>query len=122
MLLKAAALAAREVPDLNGFWSEDHFTPGDGVHLGVAVSLRGGGLIAPALHAADALELGQLMAKLRDLVSRARGGRLRGAEVSTATLTVTSLGDQGWRPYSVSSTRLRWRSSASVASSSGRVP
>ncbi|MCW7986981.1 dehydrogenase [Streptomyces platensis subsp. clarensis] len=95
LLLKAAALAAREAPDLNGFWSEDHFTPGDGVHLGVAVSLRGGGLIAPALHAADTLELGQLMAELRDLVSRARGGKLRGAEVSTATLTVTSLGDQG---------------------------
>lgn len=95
LLLKAAALAAREVPDLNGFWSEGRFTPGEGVHLGVAVSLRGGGLIAPALHAADSLELRELMAKLKELVSRARGGRLRGSEISTATLTVTSLGDQG---------------------------
>lgn len=37
LLLKAAALAAREVPDLNGFWSENRFTPGDGVHVEVAV-------------------------------------------------------------------------------------
>ncbi|MEU9119969.1 2-oxo acid dehydrogenase subunit E2 [Streptomyces sp. NPDC048506] len=95
LLLKAAALAAREVPELNGYWTEDHFTPGDGVHLGVAVSLRGGGLVAPALRDADSLGLGELMATLKDLVGRARGGRLRGAEVSTATLTVTSLGDQG---------------------------
>lgn len=95
LLLKAAALAAREVPELNGYWTEDHFAPGDGVHLGVAVSLRGGGLVAPALHDADSISLGELMATLKDLVVRARGGRLRGTEVSTATLTVTSLGDQG---------------------------
>ncbi|MFF7408994.1 dihydrolipoamide acetyltransferase family protein [Streptomyces lydicus] len=95
LLLKAAALAAREVPDLNGFWTEDRFNPGDGVQLGVAVSLHGGGLVAPALHDADRLGLGELMTLLKDLVRRARGGRLRGSEVSTATITVTSLGDQG---------------------------
>ncbi|MFI1200209.1 dihydrolipoamide acetyltransferase family protein [Streptomyces sp. NPDC020883] len=95
LLLKAAALAAHEVPELNGFWTEDHFTPGDGVHLGVAASLRGGGLVAPTLHNADALELPLLMAALKDLVTRARTGRLRGSEVSGSTLTVTNLGDQG---------------------------
>lgn len=95
LLLKAAALAAREVPELNGFWTDDHFTAGEGVHLGVAVSLRGGGLVAPALHHADTLALPQLMTALKDLVTRARAGRLRGSEVSDATITVTNLGDQG---------------------------
>lgn len=95
LLLKAAALAAREVPELNGFWTEDHFTPGDGVHLGVAVSLRGGGLVAPALHDADTLGLTELMAALKDLVTRVRAGRLRGSEISDPTITVTNLGDQG---------------------------
>ncbi|MET9848348.1 2-oxo acid dehydrogenase subunit E2 [Streptomyces ossamyceticus] len=95
LLLKAAALAAREVPELNGFWTDDHFTAAEGVHLGVAVSLRGGGLVAPALHDADTLALPQLMATLKDLVTRARTGRLRGSEVSDATITVTNLGDQG---------------------------
>ncbi|MCX4458929.1 2-oxo acid dehydrogenase subunit E2 [Streptomyces sp. NBC_01728] len=95
LLLKAAARAAREVSELNGFWLDDRFTAGDGVHLGVAVSLRGGGLVAPALHDADALALPQLMAALKDLVVRARTGRLRGSEVSDSTITVTNLGDQG---------------------------
>ncbi|WP_329317023.1 2-oxo acid dehydrogenase subunit E2 [Streptomyces sp. NBC_01262] len=95
LLLKAAARAAREVPELNGFWTDDHFTDGDGVHLGVAVSLRGGGLVAPALRNADALPLPQLMTALKDLVARARTGRLRGSEVSDSTITVTNLGDQG---------------------------
>lgn len=95
LLLKGAALAARQVPELNGFWTDDRFAAGDGVHLGVAVSLRGGGLVAPALRDADTLELPQLMTALKDLVARARTGRLRGSEVSDSTLTVTNLGDQG---------------------------
>ncbi|MFF9481537.1 dihydrolipoamide acetyltransferase family protein [Streptomyces sp. NPDC014733] len=95
VLLKAAALAAREVPELNGFWSDDRFTAGEGVHLGVAVSLRGGGLVAPVVHDADALGLPGLMTSLKDLVARARTGRLRGSEVVGATITVTNLGDQG---------------------------
>jgi pyruvate dehydrogenase E2 component (dihydrolipoamide acetyltransferase) len=95
LLLKAAAVAARDVPELNGSWTDDHFTAGEGVHLGVAVSLRGGGLVAPAVHHADTLTLPQLMTVLKDLVTRARTGRLRGSEVSDATITVTSLGDQG---------------------------
>ncbi|MDR6975972.1 pyruvate dehydrogenase E2 component (dihydrolipoamide acetyltransferase) [Streptomyces sp. 3330] len=95
LLLKAAALAAREVPELNGHWTDDRFTAGEGVHLGVAVSLRGGGLVAPVLHHADELALPELMTILKDLVTRARTGRLRGSEVSGATITVTNLGDQG---------------------------
>ncbi|TQJ37520.1 2-oxo acid dehydrogenase subunit E2 [Streptomyces sp. NBC_00080] len=95
LLLKAAARAARDVPELNGSWTDDHFTAGEGVHLGVAVSLRGGGLVAPALHHADTLPLPQLMTALKDVVTRARTGRLRGSEVSDATITVTNLGDQG---------------------------
>ncbi|MFJ2565523.1 hypothetical protein ACIO02_21605 [Streptomyces sp. NPDC087568] len=38
LLLKAAPLAARQVPELNGSWTDDRFTAGKGVHLGVAVS------------------------------------------------------------------------------------
>ncbi|MFF3898090.1 2-oxo acid dehydrogenase subunit E2 [Streptomyces sp. NPDC001812] len=95
LLLKAAALAAHEVPELNGFWTDDRFAAAQDIHLGVAVSLRGGGLVAPALHRADTLGLPELMTALKDLVSRARTGRLRGSEVSDATITVTHLGDQG---------------------------
>lgn len=95
LLLKAAARAAEEVPQLNGFWIDGRFAPAAEVHLGVAVALRGGGLVAPAIHRAARLALPDLMAALRDLVARARAGRLRGSETSDPTITVTSLGEQG---------------------------
>ena len=95
LMLKATALAAAASPALNGFWVDGAFRPGSGVHLGVAVSLRGGGLVAPALHDADRLSLAEVMAGMRDLVMRARAGRLRGSEMSDPTITVTNLGDQG---------------------------
>lgn len=94
-MLKAAALAAQRVPELNGFWVDDAFHPSHHVHLGVAVSLRGGGLVAPAILDADQLSLDALMQQLRDLVARTRAGRLRQREMGSATLTVTNLGDNG---------------------------
>ncbi len=95
LLLSAVAKSAAEMPEMNGFWLDGGFRPGPGVHLGVAVSLRGGGLVAPALHDADEKTLEELMAGVRDLVQRARAGRLRSSEMSDPTLTVTNLGDRG---------------------------
>jgi len=95
LLLKAAALAARKAPDLNGYWLDDQFSAADAVHLGLVISLRGGGLLTPAIHDAADLQLAELMSRMRDLVIRARSGRLRGSELTDATITVTNLGDQG---------------------------
>ncbi len=95
LLLKAVALALREVPQLNAVWESDRAILKESIHLGVAISLRGGGLIAPALHDVDRKSLNDLMRELRDLVNRARGGGLRSSELSDATVTVTNLGEQG---------------------------
>lgn len=95
LLLWATARATAQHAQLNGFWTENGFQPGSGVHLGVAVSLRGGGLVAPAIHDADRLSVEETMSQMRDLVTRARAGRLRGSELADPTLTVTNLGDQG---------------------------
>ncbi|QXV56509.1 2-oxo acid dehydrogenase subunit E2 [Amycolatopsis sp. TNS106] len=95
LLLKATAVAARKVPELNGHWIDGAFRPSAEIHLGVAVAVRGGGLIAPAIADADQLSLPEMMRRLRDLVSRARSGSLRSRELTTATLTVTDLGDNG---------------------------
>lgn len=95
LLLKAVALALHETPELNSLWQGDHAEQKPSIHVGVAISLRQGGLVAPALHDTDKLSLDELMKNLLDLVSRARAGKLRGSELSDPTITVTSLGEQG---------------------------
>jgi pyruvate dehydrogenase E2 component (dihydrolipoamide acetyltransferase) len=95
LLLRAVVLALWEVPELNGFWIDGAFQSSEPVHLGTAIALRTGGLIAPALLDADDKPLDQLMRELHDLVGRVRAGRLRGSELGSATITVTSLGDRG---------------------------
>lgn len=95
LLLKASAKALVEVPQLNGFWEHDAFKAGPGIHLGWAIALRGGGLVAPAIHDAERKTLPELMAALRDLVQRARTGGLRSSELTDPTITITSLGDRG---------------------------
>jgi len=95
ILLRAAALALRHAPELNGHWRDGAFRAADAAHVGVAISLRGGGLVAPALHDADCGSLAELMAAMRDLVKRARAGSLRSSELSDGTMTVSSLGEEG---------------------------
>ncbi len=95
LLIKAVALALREVPELNSTWAGGQAVQSQAIHVGIAVSLRQGGLVAPALHHADRQNLGELMRNFRDLVKRARAGSLRSSELSDPTITVTSLGEQG---------------------------
>ena len=95
LLLRATVLGLQEVPELNGFWREDGFERAEAVHLGLGISLRQGGLIAPAILDAQDRDLQGLMASMRDLVARARSLQLRSSEMSDATVTVTALGDQG---------------------------
>jgi pyruvate dehydrogenase E2 component (dihydrolipoamide acetyltransferase) len=95
LLIKAVALALREVPELNAVWRGPDVVRSDAVHVGVAIALRGGGVVAPALHDADRQSLGELMRNFRDLVRRARAGEFRSSELSDPTITVTSLGEQG---------------------------
>jgi pyruvate dehydrogenase E2 component (dihydrolipoamide acetyltransferase) len=93
--LKAVALALTKVPQLNGFWRGDKFQPVADVHIGVAIALRQGGLIAPAIHDVATKSVDQIMLDLTDLVKRVRAGSLRSSEMSDPTVTVTNLGDQG---------------------------
>ncbi|NDR54925.1 dihydrolipoamide acetyltransferase family protein [Aliiruegeria sabulilitoris] len=95
LFMKAAALAAAKVKEMNGHYGAEGFTPAPQVNLGVAVALRGGGLIAPAIPEADTLALPDLMAAMKDLVARARAMRLRSSEMTSGTLTVSALGEKG---------------------------
>jgi pyruvate dehydrogenase E2 component (dihydrolipoamide acetyltransferase) len=93
--LKATAMAAHDVPEVNGYWVDGEFQPAREVNLGVAISIRSGGLVAPAIADAGNKPLAQVMLELTDLVQRARAGRLRASEMTSGTITVTNLGEQG---------------------------
>jgi pyruvate dehydrogenase E2 component (dihydrolipoamide acetyltransferase) len=95
LFVKATARAAAEQAGFNGYFGASGFEPASSVHVGVAIALRGGGLVAPAILDADRKPLAALMRELQDLVARARAGRMRSSELASATLTVTSLGEEG---------------------------
>jgi len=95
VLLRAVAVALKETPELNGLWIDQQFRPSTAVHLGVGIALRGGGLVAPAIHDAQDKGVPEIMSTLADLVQRSRSGGLRSSELTDATITVTNLGEQG---------------------------
>ncbi|WP_308367370.1 MULTISPECIES: dihydrolipoamide acetyltransferase family protein [unclassified Microbulbifer] len=95
LLLKAVARALEKVPEMNGFFVDDQAQVHSEVHIGVAISLRRGGLLVPGLRDVHKKDLDSLMPDFADLVSRARVGHLRSSELQDATITVTSLGEQG---------------------------
>ncbi|MGO9172621.1 MAG: dihydrolipoamide acetyltransferase family protein [Rhodomicrobium sp.] len=95
LAIKSVALAARRFPAFNGFYQGGRYEPSAAIHTGVAIAIRGGGLAAPALRDAERLSLDELMSRLRNLVQRARAGRLRSSEIADSTITVSSLGERG---------------------------
>ena len=95
LLVRAVARGLREFPTLSGFYRNGRFEPGDGIHVGLAVALRDGGLVNPAIFDTDKLSLPDLMRAITDVTERARRGSLRASELGGATITVTSLGERG---------------------------
>ena len=95
LFVKAVGRACAEVPAVNGFWTDQGFAAGRGVHVGCAIALRGGGLVAPALHDVTRKSLAILGREFGDLVKRTRAGTLRSSEMSDATITLTNLGELG---------------------------
>ena len=95
LLVKATAIAARDFPEFNGTYEDDSHKPESAVHAGIAIAIRGGGLVAPAIRNTDQLTLPELMVQMRDLIGRVRRGRFTASELTSSTITVNSLGDRG---------------------------
>lgn len=95
ILIKAVAKALPQTPELNGYWVDDRPQPQEAINIGFAIALRQGGLVTPAIHNADLKSMDELMEAIRDLIMRTRAGRLRGSELTDATITLTNLGDLG---------------------------
>ena len=90
-LVRACVVALREHPQINSVWTPDGLLQADQINVGIAIALDHG-LVAPALLGADTLDLAAIAAALRDLAERARSQRLRPAEISDATFTLSNLG------------------------------
>jgi pyruvate dehydrogenase E2 component (dihydrolipoamide acetyltransferase) len=82
-----------ETPELNGHYEAGEFSPSQSVHAGIAIAMRGGGLIAPAIRNVAGKSLDELRLSLTDLVGRVRSGRLRSSELSGASVTFSNLGE-----------------------------
>lgn len=94
LIMKAIAKSLMEVPQLNATW-ENGLLMKKEIHIGFAVSLRGGGVIIPAIHDADKKSVDEMMEAFNDIIPRARALKLRSSELSDSTITVTNLGEGG---------------------------
>ena len=93
-LVKLTAMALRDHPLLHARWADDRIEVPNEANIGIAVDTEGG-LLVPVIHGAAALGLGQIAARSRELIGRAREGKLRPADMQGGTFTITNLGASG---------------------------
>lgn len=91
LLLYLTVKALKDVPELNATYEDGRLYHYPQVNLAVAVALPNG-LLTPVLHGADDFSLSGLAHRARDLVSRAREGRLKLDELQDGTFTISNLG------------------------------
>jgi pyruvate dehydrogenase E2 component (dihydrolipoamide acetyltransferase) len=90
-VVRAVALALREMPVVNSSYQGDHLLQHGNVSVGIAVALEDG-LTVPVVHHADQLSLRQISAAVRDLAGRARENKLLLEELSGSTFAVSNMG------------------------------
>jgi pyruvate dehydrogenase E2 component (dihydrolipoamide acetyltransferase) len=95
LLLKAVASTLTAHPAFNAVWNGETLERVDAINLGVAIDLGEAGLIAPALLDCASKSVDQLGTELRDLVVRAKAGKLRAPEIAEGTFTISNLGGLG---------------------------
>jgi pyruvate dehydrogenase E2 component (dihydrolipoamide acetyltransferase) len=96
LIVKAAALTLREFPNLNTHYYGDKLVRHKRIHIGIAVALPQGGLINVVARDADKTALGAMAAHNRDMIFRAREGKVKADEIEGSTFSISNLG-----PYDV---------------------
>jgi pyruvate dehydrogenase E2 component (dihydrolipoamide acetyltransferase) len=97
-VIRAAALALRQVPAANASWSDEAMLLWDSVDIAVAVALEDG-LITPIVKQADRKGLATIAAETKDLTARARAGELKLEEFQGGTFSISNLGMYGIREF-----------------------
>ncbi len=91
MVVKAAAAALRQHPDVNVSWMGDHMVKHSHIHMGIAVAIPDG-LIVPVVRFADNKSLSHISAEVRELAQKAKDKKLQPDEFSGNTFTISNLG------------------------------
>jgi pyruvate dehydrogenase E2 component (dihydrolipoamide acetyltransferase) len=94
MVVKAAAIALREHPKVNGSYRDGRFELYSKVNIGLAVAAQDT-LVVPVIHDADGMSLGEIARLARELIEKVRDQKITPPEVSGGTFTVSNLGMYG---------------------------
>lgn len=97
-IVRAAALALREVPEVNASWQDDAIEFHAGADISVAVATDGG-LVTPIVRDADVKPLSAIAAEIVELAGRAKVNRLKPEEFTGGSLTVSNLGMYGIKQF-----------------------
>ncbi|MAE44967.1 MAG: dihydrolipoyllysine acetyltransferase [Magnetovibrio sp.] len=98
-VVKAVALALKEVPEANASWNDDAVRLYNSADIAIAVATPGG-LITPVVRAADAKGLVEISNEIKDLAARAREGKLAPEEYRGGGFTISNLGMYGIKSFS----------------------
>ncbi|MEQ8400295.1 MAG: pyruvate dehydrogenase complex dihydrolipoamide acetyltransferase [Roseitalea porphyridii] len=99
MIIKALALALRDVPDANVSWTDEAMVHHKHADVGVAVSIPGG-LITPIVRRAEEKTLSAISGEMKDLGKRARERKLKPEEYQGGTTSVSNMGMMGVKDFS----------------------
>jgi pyruvate dehydrogenase E2 component (dihydrolipoamide acetyltransferase) len=98
-VLKAAACAFQDVPDMNGIWTDNAIRKFDSLDIALAVSIPNG-LVTPVLRNVDQKSLTNISKSARDASERAHAGNLRPSDLQGGSFTISNLGMYGVREFS----------------------
>jgi pyruvate dehydrogenase E2 component (dihydrolipoamide acetyltransferase) len=99
LVIKAAALALRRVPEANATFTDEAIVRLGRVDIGMAVAIDDG-LVTPVIRSADAKTLGQIAAEAQDLAKRARDRKLKVEDMTGSTFSISNLGMMGIKSFS----------------------
>ncbi|AHK44189.1 dihydrolipoyllysine-residue acetyltransferase component of pyruvatedehydrogenase complex [Ensifer adhaerens OV14] len=98
MVIKALALALRDVPDANVSWTDSNMVKHKHADVGVAVSIPGG-LITPIVRQAELKSLSAISNEMKDLGKRAKDRKLKPEEYQGGTTAVSNMGMMGVKDF-----------------------
>jgi pyruvate dehydrogenase E2 component (dihydrolipoamide acetyltransferase) len=98
MIIKAAAIAHRDVPAMNVTWTPEALRTYSSVDISVAID-TGRGLVTPVLRAVERLTLSEIAVGVQDFIGRAKAGRLQQIELEGGSLSITNLGMYGTEEF-----------------------